>query len=613
MTTSIRSIRLQNIRGFSDASLDLDRRKMVFVGENNAGKSSLLLILDWVFNRLKLVELEQVEPSSESIDVLRPARDTGKQARRIEIRIWISDGRTRNRFKDGLVEGNLVLLRINYRKGNNALFVKLGSPRKSEDPVSDEKALALIKHLREKICFTYIPSFRDADSRRFNSTLTDAFRMKLESKVQHTQRGGAPAEYRNVKQALEKLEIVSTSLVQPVLDGLKDFLPKHLFRDAKAVLNLNQKDAVEWLLENLSFELTTGSHDRKMVKKNAVGSGLQSMLDIALHIPESGELTETNYLAIDEPEAFLHPSAQRELIALLDRRISDGLRLLITTHSTIIVEETNFSDIVICSERKFFPSKTENKHRDEINTALLVGHHAEMLFCKSVLLVEGEGDRQFFEALRRRIARVDVSGACSRMSVVPVGSNTQYIPTARMLKSFEKSGDAPIKWLIVTDADTSSEMKRILDDLGFDVGVRERNRLLGEMSAALSKKTITDWLKATAECNKFFLKQRIPVIFLEADLEYAALSGVEDISQLATKIYDDDPDRNCFLRRLGSKGVDCKAKNDPFKAPWFRGFIGMNIPAVDLSDSVRDVLDRWGRAASSSFDIRTFLKSKDGQ
>lgn len=612
MTTLIQSIRLQNIRGFSNTSLGLDQNKIVFVGENNAGKSSLLLVLDWIFNRLQLEELKSTSPSAESIEILRPARETGKQARRIEIRIRIEDGRTRNRFKDGLMEDDLILLRINYRKGGNALFVKLGSSKLSENPVSDEKAMALIEHLREKTSFTYIPSFRDADSGRFNSTLTDAFRAKLESKVQHSQQGGAPVEYREVKAALEILEDTAKDLVQPVFKNLKEFLPKHLFQDARAVLNLNQKDAVDWLLNHLSLELTTGSHDKKMVKKNAVGSGLQSMLDIALHIPSGAELAETNYLAIDEPEAFLHPSAQRDLAALLDQHVIDGMRLLATTHSPFIIEETSILDIVICADRKFYPSQGGGEPRDEINTALLDGRHAEMLFSKSILLVEGEGDRQFFEALRRRMARVDKTGACSRMSVVPVGSNTQFVPTAKLLKSFEKSGIAPIKWCIVTDADTSSKMTRILGELGFEGGVQERNDLLGEMSAALTYEQIDTWLKKTRECNELFAKSKVPVIFLEADLEYAAFSKVKNISKFAENRFNDEPTKNTFLKRLGSKGIDCKAEKKPFKAPWFRGFVGANIQTKELSNCVCNVLREWGTSASSDFDFKAFLKSGGG-
>ncbi len=610
MTTSIQSIRLQNIRGFSDASLDLSQNKIVFVGENNAGKSSLLLILDWIFNRLQMDELKSASPNAESIEILRPARETGKQARRIEIRIRIDDGRTRNRFKEGAVGDNLILLRINYRKGNNELFVKLGTPKRSELPESDARAISLIGYLRDKTSFTYIPSFRDADSGRFNSTLTKAFRTKLEDKVQHGQQGGAPIEYRNVKQALDKLDGVSTGLVQPVLDNLKGFLPKHLFQDARAVLNLDQKDAIDWLLSNLSLELTTGLHDKKMVKKNAVGSGLQSMLDIALHFPNLAEQEKTNYLAIDEPEAFLHPSAQRDLAALIDERVSDGMRLLITTHSPIIIEETSFQDIVICAGRKFFPSRTENQQRDEINTALLAGHHAEMLFSKSVLLVEGEGDRQFFEALRRRIARVDKTGACSRMSVVPVGSNTQFVPTAKLLKSFEGSGTAPIKWCIVTDADTALEMNKILADTGHGREDLERRTLLGKMTTALSDKNTGDWLKNTRECNKYLSKNKVPVIFLEADLEYSALSDVKNISPFAEKKGGEvTPTKNEFLKGLGSKGVDCTAKKKPFKAPWFRGFIGANISAKELSNNVCNILQKWGTAASSDFNIKVFLQS----
>lgn len=608
MSISMQSIRMQNIRGFSDAMLKFDREKIVFVGENNAGKSSLLLVMDWFINHLQMSELEETAPSPETIDILLPARETGKQARRIEFRIKITDGRTRNRFKIGLVEDDAILLRVNYRKGRSSLFVKLGQPKKSEEPVSDERAIELVQLLRDKISFTYIPSFRDADSGRFNSTITRVFRKRLDERVHHTKQGGAPSEYRGIKSAFRVLEDTSTGLVQPIFDTLKEFMPKHLFQDAKAVLNVKQSDAVDWLLDHLSFELATGSHDTNRVKKNAVGSGLQSMLDIALHIPEKNELSEKNYLAIDEPEAFLHPSAQRDLVALLDRYANDGIQLLLTTHSPFIIEETSHKDIVICADRKFFPSKSEGDLRDEINTALLTGLHAEMLFSKSVLLVEGEGDRQFFEALRRRIARVDRSGACSRMLVVPVGGNTQFIPTAKLLKSFESFGAAPIKWYIVTDADTSSKMPRMLDDLGYGDGKQERNELLGKMSEALTNEETSEWLSQTQKCNNHFAKRNVPVFFLEGDLEYSALSKVANVSNLIEKFPQNAATKDEFLKNLGSKGIDCKSKNDSFKAPWFRGFMGANIPANEVSDCVLNVLKGWGQAASKDFDIKEFVE-----
>lgn len=608
MSVLIRSIRMQNIRGYSDATLDLDREKIVFVGENNAGKSSLMMVMDWFLNHLKISELEDMRPSPYSVDVLSPARETGQQARRLAIRVSIKDGRTRNRFKSGIIGSEEVLLRLNYRKGKRSLFAKLGPPKKSEEATSDPKAIDLVKLLREKISFIYIPSFRDAESGRFNATINRAFREKLEEGLTHSRRGGAPGTYRSLKSAFQTLENTSTELVQPVFERLNKFMPVHLFQNAQAVLDAEQSGLVDWLLQFLNFELTTGSHDTNRVKKGAVGSGLQSMLDIALHIPEKAALSEVNYLAIDEPEAFLHPSAQRDLVALLDQNLNNGMRLLLTTHSPFIIEETNYQNIVICAERRFYPSRSDDPRRDEINTALLVGHHAEMLFSKSVLLVEGDGDRQFFEALRRRIARIDKSGACSRMSVVPVGSNTQFIPTARLLNSFERLGTAPIQWRIVTDADTAKEMPRILDDLGLDDRKTERNAFLENMKTALSDEDVENWLEQTKKCNVYFLSRKLPVSFLEGDLEYAALAKMVDISKLNEKSGIDAQDKDALLKDLGSKGIDCKSKRDAFKAPWFRGFMGATIPSNEMSDCVLNILKQWGQAASKDFDINDFVE-----
>jgi predicted ATP-dependent endonuclease of OLD family len=46
----LESIRVENIRGFDNMVMAVGERNAVLVGPNNAGKTSVLRILDWVFN-----------------------------------------------------------------------------------------------------------------------------------------------------------------------------------------------------------------------------------------------------------------------------------------------------------------------------------------------------------------------------------------------------------------------------------------------------------------------------------------------------------------------------------------------------------------------------------
>jgi dGTP triphosphohydrolase len=91
-----------------------------------------------------------------------------------------------------------------------------------------------------------------------------------------------------------------------------------------------------------------------------------------------------------------------------------------------------------------------------INTALLTGQGAEMAFSRGVLLVEREGDKLFFETLRRRIAPFDETGGADELSVVWVGSNARFGPWIRLLEGYTVDNVRPIEWLAVADALLSS-------------------------------------------------------------------------------------------------------------------------------------------------------------
>ena len=130
-----------------------------------------------------------------------------------------------------------------------------------------------------------------------------------------------------------------------------------------------------------------------------------------------------------------HPAAQRLVSHRLLSSTDDGRQVLLTTHSPVVVEEAGFGDVVLCRSHEFYePNEQSEPTRADINTALLNGFGAEMVFGRAVLLVEGEGDRLFFERLRRRLARLDMSGQTDSCFVVPVcyrmgGSHRRPHPT----------------------------------------------------------------------------------------------------------------------------------------------------------------------------------------
>ena len=63
---------VENLRGYSQCLMKLNREKTILVGRNNSGKTSLLRIIDWVMNQAPQAVMEGAqEPSSDHINFLR--------------------------------------------------------------------------------------------------------------------------------------------------------------------------------------------------------------------------------------------------------------------------------------------------------------------------------------------------------------------------------------------------------------------------------------------------------------------------------------------------------------------------------------------------------------
>lgn len=612
-TVLLNRVDVENLRGYYAASLSLSRQKTVIVGPNNSGKTSVLRILDWVFNRLDDDLLNQRRKlTDDERMLLLPARDTQHRARRLTLVLSVPDKRSHAKFgcnPDGSTE-----LRFNIRlTPSEMLYVALGPPKRGEPIQSSDAAIELFRRLRKSVTFIHIPSFRDAISPSFLRTLREAFRSRIEERALHATVGGAPREYRDVAKVLEEVKRVMLGLTKPLWDDVKQRLPAGMATTAKIQIDCDQQDLLGFLEDRIALKIATGTHDESAVPLEELGSGLQSLLDLAFQESASAEGSR-KIVAIEEPEAFLHPSAQRSLITRLLTSVTRDLQICITTHSPVVVEETTYGDITICRDQRFYPPKDDLEYtqRDEINTALMSGFGAEMIFGTAALFVEGEGDRQFFERIRRRVSRHDESGQIDNCFVVPVGGKTNFAPWMKLLDSYGAKDNRPIKWLAVVDADGSTEIRHAFADAGISLS----KGFLEQLGSMARSKNSSDWdglRLATATCNAMTEELLIPMQFLVLDLEEAALSSVSEksLELIAKKAFGQSgmrkySGRNSLLSKLGAKGYSGSEKSD-IKAPWIRGYIGEHIPASELSECVKQTLHRWFSFALGETDAQHVL------
>ena len=132
----------------------------------------------------------------------------------------------------------------------------------------------------------------------------------------------------------------------------------------------------------------------------SMGTGVQSAIVLSLLQAYRELVHESAILAIEEPEAFLHPHACRYFYRVLTK-LSETIQVFYTTHSAYFLDVKRFEDII-------YVRKTESGETVAISGKGLAGSKAdslkterkldpsrqEMFFAKKVVLVEGPDDKQ---------------------------------------------------------------------------------------------------------------------------------------------------------------------------------------------------------------------------
>ena len=406
----ITAVRIRNFRGIK--SLDLEfGRVTVLIGENNSGKTSVL-------DALKLC-LRDLGPRRRAVfdglDFHLPDSDSEpSSADRIEIEVTFSD-LPDEEWDDELVgrlnrarvlqiddeERNHVRLRVTckYDRGSREFGQEWSFLDLQGDPLSRAGPRALTV-LQDEIRYHYLTALRAA-ARHFDakgpfwrpflqdSQLSPDKKVEIEEKLQE----------------VNDLVVSSHASFEQVQDGL---------RRVQSVVPLAAGEAVSIeavpsrmfdMLAKAQVQLGTTTGAKIPLGRH--GEGTQSLAVLMLFSAFLEAQTEgAAVLALEEPEAHLHPSAIRALWELV--RDFAGQKL-ISTHSGELLAGTNVTDIRRLARTRngikafhvpvglLSPEETR-KFNYHISRA-----RGELLFARSWLLVEGETESWVYPAAARAL------------------------------------------------------------------------------------------------------------------------------------------------------------------------------------------------------------------
>ncbi|MER5227868.1 ATP-dependent nuclease [Streptomyces flaveus] len=431
-------VKITNFRNFRNLLIDPFPTPAVIVGENGVGKSNLLhalrLVLDPdLSNRWRRLQADDVHDGA-------PALHTGVEVR-IEVELSdFDDDEEAIATLDGAIiteDGQPRVARLTYLFQPKTPMGAVFGAQPSQPLTADDYSWSIygaddpgvdMRHAKDYIPLSVLPALRDAEGDFARADRSPLVRLL----------GERPPSVGIVESTLQALKQARNQLAQdPAMRQAVDELADRLAAMTGPQLPLTPSLDFAGREDDLirSVQLFIDPRSSRGIQHTSTGTANVVYLALLLEqlkVRREASDGEDTLLAVEEPEAHLHPSLQRKVFAHL---LHEPNRLLLTTHSPHIAAVTPLSSIVLTSTSgdhtvgsvvppgMFTAAETADLER-YLNVT-----RAEILFARGVVLVEGAADAYLLPALAEAAGfPLDDHGI-----VVSSVEGTDFAPYAKLL------------------------------------------------------------------------------------------------------------------------------------------------------------------------------------
>jgi len=387
----IDSITIENYRSISDIPVVINfpmNMPVVLIGENNAGKSNIIRAIDLLFGEShpKYKDLEDYDFNQ---------RDRNKV--KVIIKAEVSGFYNRlGRNQEFECKG----FRFTAEKGKTNDYCALQNNGDYNQYIASE--------IRNELCAIFVSSehnlsYQLSYSSKFTllSKLTKAFHEKLSADNERINKlkelfhniVSTFYEVEEFKEFRDNMASISGQIISNMTHGLNlDFSaydPSNYFK----TLKIHPTEAGEIR----SFE--------------ELGTGQQQILALSFAQAYANSFKgDSLILVLDEPEAHLHPLAQKWLAKTIFKMSQDGIQIVITTHSPYFVNLELFEGIYLvkkttdgtyvcngnrtqlnnhCIKSGANPNKTKPETIIPFYSGCITDNISKVFFANKVILVEG--------------------------------------------------------------------------------------------------------------------------------------------------------------------------------------------------------------------------------
>ena len=589
----IKKIYIQHYRLLNDFSLELKNDLSLIVGKNNCGKTSVLSVLEKIFNKnsnhnlvWEDINLYHRREIFENIKRVSDIPDSELSSiLGINLQIWIqyseldSYQNIQGFMMDLNPENNFIILEFSYiipiqklreissltcgfaddfskfesfMKKNLNKFFEIQIYSRGYNPITQEMTeeksdLHEMKDVHKIIKVRGISASREVSNKENNHSLS-----KTSNRFYKLNNGEEINSNANnlLQSAILKADETLTRAysgddgVEGIFTSVFERVKRFGGNDSESELAIHSSLSEKDILSNNTTLYY--KHDDSLLPETYNGLGYLNLYGIIFEIETlmadiKNEPADINLIYIEEPESHTHPQLQyifikniKDLLKEHNDELKESgdfscIQTLITTHSSHIVSDCNFDDLIYFKRdngtavSKAFNSLKEEYGDEQLGYKFvkqyLTLNSSELFFADKVICVEGDTERILIPTMMQKVDTANpINQASNTMPLL--SQNISIIETGAHSQVFRKLFDfLGIKVLIITDIDPANK--------------NENNRLTSCSAVAATSTTNTS-------IKSFFDISGDEVFSIVAQKSFAEKISSDDRIRIAYQIPEDE-------------------------------------------------------------------------